>query len=252
MAAVMIAAWGTQRAVNNGGWVDVFWTFGSGAACVAAAMWPEDAASSSRQMLVAVLGAIWSLRLGIYVMSRVAGHSEDTRYAQFREEWGAKFQINMFWLVIVQAPATALLSVSIFVAAHGGSAELGWSDGFGAAILLIAIAGEGIADEQMRQFKKQGQYGAIMDKGLWAWSRHPNYFFEWLGWLAYPMIGFDAAIPSTWATWIAPVVMFIVLRFGTGVPALEKSMLLSRGDKFREYQSRVGIFIPLPPKRKAA
>lgn len=250
MAAVMTVAWLTQRAVRNGGWVDVFWTFATGGACIAAALWPEPTANVNRQFLVAGLSAVWALRLGGYIAHRVATSSEDTRYAGLRDEWGDRFQANMFWLVIVQAPAAAVLSLSVFAAAHGGAAEIGWRDMLGAAVLLIAIAGEGLADEQMRQFKRQGHHGAIMDQGLWGWSRHPNYFFEWFGWLAYPVIAFDPADPWSWATWIAPAVMFAVLRFGTGVPALEKTMLQSRGDRFRDYQKRVSAFFPLPPKGK--
>ncbi len=252
MALVMSAAWLVQRIVRNGGWVDVFWTFGTGLACVAAALWLEPAASSARQMLVAGLAAVWSVRLGAYVAHRVATTSEDTRYAGLRKEWGPKFQSNMFLLAIVQAPASAILTLSVFAAGHGGAAELGMRDALGALTLLVAIAGEGLADEQMRRFKKQGHHGAIMDRGLWGWSRHPNYFFEWLGWLAYPVIAFDPAQPWSWATWIAPAVMFFILRFGTGAPALEKTMLQSRGDKFRDYQARVSAFFPLPPKGKSS
>jgi steroid 5-alpha reductase family enzyme len=250
MAVVMTAAWLLQRAVRNGGWVDVFWTFGTGVACVLAAMWPEPAANATRQVLVAGLAAVWSIRLGGYIAHRVATSSEDTRYAGLREEWGANFQANMFWLVIVQAPATAILTLTVFVAAHGGAAEFGLRDWLGALVLVVAIAGEGLADEQMRKFKREGHHAAVMDGGLWGWSRHPNYFFEWFGWLAYPVIAFDPTEPWSWATWIAPVIMFLILRFGTGVPALEKTMLKSRGDKFRDYQRRVSAFFPLPPKGK--
>ena len=248
MAVVMTAAWLVQRAVRNGGWVDGFWTFGTGAACVAAALWPEPAMNSARQLLVAGLAAVWALRLGSYIAHRVATSAEDTRYTGLREEWGARFQANMFWLVIVQAPAAAILGLTVFAAAHGGGSDLGLRDVIGTLVLVIAIVGEGLADEQMRKFKSEGHHGAIMDKGLWGWSRHPNYFFEWFGWLAYPVIGFDPSEPWSWATWIAPVVMFLILRFGTGVPALEKTMLQSRGDKFRDYQKRVSAFFPLPPK----
>lgn len=252
MAAVMLLAWLFQRIMRNGGWVDVFWTFGTGAACVMAALWPEPAANSTRQLLVAALAAIWALRLGVYIGHRVASEPEDTRYAGFRKEWGLNFHRNMMILVLPQAPATAILSLSIFAAAHGGGPELGLRDLLGIAILVIAIVGEGLADEQMRRFRAQGLRGAIMDKGLWGWSRHPNYFFEWLGWLAYPAIAFDPSQLWTWVTWIAPIVMFILLRFATGVPATEKSMLASRGDTFRDYQRRVSAFFPLPPKGKAS
>ncbi len=250
MFVVMSAAWLTQRAAHNAGWVDVFWTYGTGAACVVAAFWQAMAGNPARQMLVAALGVVWSLRLGTYVAMRVAGSSrEDARYAGLRRDWGAAFQRRMFMLVIVQAPATALLTLSVFAAAHGGGASLGLRDALGALVLVIAIAGEGLADEQMRQFKKTTEHGGIADTGLWAWSRHPNYFFEWIGWLAYPVIAFDPAHPLTWATWIAPVLMYLILRYGTGVPALERVMLESRGEAFRDYQARVSTFILRPPAK---
>lgn len=249
MFLVMSAAWLMQRGAHNAGWVDVFWTYGTGAACVAAALWPAMAGSSARQLLVAALGAVWSLRLGTYVAVRVAGSPrEDARYAGLRRDWGAAFQRRMFMLVIVQAPATALLTLSVFAAAHGGGASLGLRDLLGALMLVIAIAGEGLADEQMRQFKKTTAHGGIAETGLWSWSRHPNYFFEWLGWLAYPVIAFNPAHPLSWATWIAPVLMYLILRYGTGVPALERVMLESRGEAFRDYQARVSTFIPRPPR----
>jgi steroid 5-alpha reductase family enzyme len=121
----------------------------------------------------------------------------------------------------------------------------------GVILWLVAIGGESIADMQLALFKAQpAAKGRVCDIGLWKYSRHPNYFFEWLGWLAYPAIAFDPAQLWTWVTWIAPIVMFILLRFATGVPATEKSMLASRGDKFRDYQRRVSAFFPLPPKGK--
>jgi len=250
MLVVMGAAWAVQRSARNAGWVDVFWTFGTGAACVMAALAPTLEALPERQMLVAALGAAWSVRLGTYVALRVARSSEDSRYVRLREDWGRVFQSRMLGLVLVQAPVTALMTLSVFVAAHAEGA-LGWRDALGASLLLIAIAGEALADEQMRMFKARGQHGGVMQQGLWAWSRHPNYFFEWLGWLAYPAIGFDPQQPLTWLTWIAPALMYLVLRYGTGVPALERTMLESRGEAFRRYQQDVSPFFPWPPRRSA-
>jgi steroid 5-alpha reductase family enzyme len=250
MLVVMSAAWLTQRAAKNAGWVDVFWTFGTGISCAAVALWPDGLANHDRQLLVAALAAIWSLRLGLYVAMRVArSKTEDVRYSTLREEWGGSFQQRMFALVIVQAPATALLAWSVFAATHASAVALGVRDFLGVAILALAIGGETLADEQMRRFKATPNRATINDTGLWSWSRHPNYFFEWFGWFAYPAIGFEAANIASWATWIAPALMYLILRHGTGVPALEHNMLKSRGDAFRAYQARVSAFIPLPPKR---
>jgi steroid 5-alpha reductase family enzyme len=251
MAVVMSAGWVFQAAVKNGGWSDVFWTYGTGASCALACLVPFGGADSPtwRQMLVAALAAIWSLRLGTYVATRVARGAEDARYADFRREWGARFQRNMFGLLIVQAPVTAILSLSILVAARQPHPGVRIADLLGALILIGSILGEGLADQQMKAFRADpASKGKVCDTGLWAWSRHPNYLFEALGWLAYPVIALDLAHPFSLLSLIAPIVMFIVLRFGTGVPPLEAAMLKSRGDAYRLYQARVSAFWPRPPK----
>ncbi|MDO1558811.1 DUF1295 domain-containing protein [Brevundimonas sp. 2R-24] len=249
MLAVMATAWLTQRAVRDTGWVDVFWTFGSGAMLALAALWPSDAALPERQWLAAAVAVVWAGRLGVYVASRVAKGPEDSRYAQLRRLWGADYQRRLFGFVLIQAPATTLLALSVFTAAHAGEPTLGWRDLIAVLILAIGIGGEALADEQMRRFKATPGHGPIMDQGLWSWSRHPNYFFQWFGWLAWPVMALDLAEPFTLTTLVAPAVMYLILRHGSGVPPLERTMLESRGETFRDYQSRVSVFFPLPPRR---
>ena len=254
MAVVMITGWTVQRAANNGGWTDVFWTYGTGATCALAALAPlgGQGAPTWRQMMVAALVAIWAARLGTYVAVRVAGGSEDARYAALRRVWSGKFQLNMFGLLIVQAPATALLSVSVLLAARNPDPALRWQDIAGALILAGSILGEGLADGQMKRFKADASNkGKVCDAGLWAWSRHPNYLFEALGWVAYPVIAVQLAHPWTWASLIGPVTMFVILRFATGVPPLEEAMVRSKGDAYRDYQARVSAFLPRPPRKAA-
>jgi steroid 5-alpha reductase family enzyme len=250
MAVVMTAAWAAQRAAGNSGWIDVFWTFGTGAVGVLAALWPFGGSFSPRQMLVAALVAIWALRLGTYILRRVAtSREEDARYAKFKRDWGASYQTKIYGLILPQALITTIMMVSVEVAAHRPVVALDARDMLGAAILAIAIGGESLADWQLAQFKKTNtRKSAICDAGLWSWSRHPNYFFEWFGWLAYPVIAVNLSEPVTLLTLVAPAVMFVVLRFITGVPPLEDTMLQSRGDAFRAYQTRTSAFIPLPPK----
>lgn len=253
MIVVMNAAWATQRAVKNSGWIDVFWTYGTGIAGAVAALWPmpDTAWPFPRQLLVAMVVIVWAARLGTYVMLRVMNSSEDARYVRFKKDWGKGYQKKLYWFVLPQALITALLTISIMGAAWRGSQALDWRDFAGVAILLIAIGGESLADKQLAAFKRANtEKGAINDKGLWGWSRHPNYFFEWFGWLAYPAIAFDPGSPMTWLTWLAPVAMFGVLRFMTGVPPLEASMIASRGDAYRQYQARTSAFFPLPPKER--
>jgi steroid 5-alpha reductase family enzyme len=243
MVAVMSSAWLFQSKVGNAGWVDVFWTYGTGLACAGAALVAEEGANAARQWLVAGLTALWSLRLGTYLARRVASSDEDVRYAELRKEWGADFQSRLLRFVMLQPPVSAVLAISVFAAAHLPGA-LGWRDFAGLAVLAVAIAGEAIADEQMRRYKRSQDRAPVMDRGLWGRSRHPNYFFEWVTWLALPVIGFSPDVPISWLTLAAPTVMYVVLRHGTGVPMLEASMLERKGEPFRAYQQRVNAFFP--------
>jgi steroid 5-alpha reductase family enzyme len=250
MTIVMVAAWAFGLAMKNGGWTDVFWTWGTGLSLASAALFPLGPQTSPRQALVGGLVAVWTLRLGLYLTPRVATHPEDARYAAFREQWGPRYPLNMLFVTLPQAPATALLGLSVILAGHAPAPGLGLGDGLAVALFAVAILGETLADLQMSGFRRDpGHKNQVMDAGLWAWSRHPNYFFQWLGWLAYPIIALDPARPVTWLSLTAPVVMYLLLRYVSGVPPLEAQMLKSRGETFCAYQARVSVFFPLPPKR---
>ena len=251
LSLAMAIAWMVQRRTANAGWVDVIWTFSTGAAGVAYALYPvAQAAPTPRQWLVAALAAAWSLRLGLHIAGRARHGAEDARYAQFRTDWGAAFEFRIFCFLQIQAAAAALLAISMLLAARNPR-PLSLLDAAGVAILLIAILGEAIADRQLRDFRENpANRGRVCDTGLWAWSRHPNYFFEWLGWLAYPCfaIGPPGEYPWGWLALSAPLFMYWLLVHVSGIPPLEQQMLRSRGDAFRNYQARVSAFIPVPPR----
>lgn len=253
MTLVMVCAWAFGLARGNGGWTDVFWTWGSTVVLAVAALWPLDGAGSTlRQLMIAGFMALWGVRLGLYLTPRVAGHPEDPRYAAFRDQFGPQYARNMLWVTLPQAPATALLGVSVILAARRPEAALDVRDALAAILILAAVIGEGLADGQMKRFRADpANKGQVMDRGLWGWSRHPNYFFQWLGWLAYPLIALDPSQPVTFLSFTAPLVMFGLLRYVSGVPPLEEAMLKSRGDLFRAYQNRVSVFFPLPPRKSA-
>ena len=243
MTLWMGLAWLWQRRVGNAGWIDVFWTFGTGIACAVAALLPQTSADPLRQALIAFLAGIWAARLATYLFRRVAGSAEDLRYVELRKQWGMGFQPRLLRFVMWQPPVSALLALSIFIAA-GAPGPFGWRDIAGIALLIVAIAGEAIADEQMRRYKAQPDRPPVMNRGLWGRSRHPNYFFEWLGWTAYPVIALSVSDTASWLTLLGPAVMYLVLRFGTGVPMLETSLLERKGDAFRDYKRRVNAFFP--------
>lgn len=249
MLAVMVAAWAFGLAMKDGGWTDVFWTWGTGVTLAGAALFPWSGLSH-RQEMVGVFMAIWALRLGLYLTPRVITHAEDPRYAAFRTQWGPRYPLYMLFVTLPQAPATALLGVSVVLAANEHGPFPGKRDLLAAAIFLAAIVGEYLADAQMKRFRADpANKGQVMDRGLWGWSRHPNYFFQWLGWMAYPAIALHPASAVSWLSLAAPAVMYGLLRYVSGVPPLEEAMLKTRGDLFRSYQARVSAFVPLPPKK---
>ncbi|MEO8811649.1 MAG: DUF1295 domain-containing protein [Caulobacteraceae bacterium] len=252
LAAAMAGAWTLQKATGNAGWVDVVWTFATGAAGVIYALFPTgDYRPGARGFLLAALVAAWSLRLGIHLARRsAAARTEDARYAAFRHAWGGAFEARLFGFLQIQALAAALLALSVLVAARNPLAAFRIQDFIGAAILTGAILGEHVADEQLRRFKAYPpNRGAICDVGLWSWSRHPNYFFEWLGWLAYPAIAIDLGgrWPWGWLALTGPAFMFFLLRYASGVPPTEAAMARSRGAAFARYTARVSTFFPRPP-----
>jgi steroid 5-alpha reductase family enzyme len=256
MSAVMAAGWAQVKKSGNGGWTDVYWTFGTGLAGTAVSLVPIAGAGwpTARQGLVAALVAFWALRLGVYIARRVASSPEDARYTRLRELWGERFIGRMFGFLQIQAPATALLCLAIMVAARRPfPAGLRIEDFAGLAILVVAIAGESLADRQMKAFKADAaNHGKVADKGLWGWSRHPNYFFEWVHWLAYPVIAIDlsGAYPEGWLALAGPLFMYLLLTRITGTPPLEAAMIRSKGAAYGDYQARVSAFFPLPPRRK--
>ncbi len=244
--AAMSLAWVVQRAAGNAGWVDVFWTFGVGLTGAAAALYATPGSLPERRLLVAGIALIWALRLGLHVAFRVARSPEDTRYVELRQQWGGRFQNTMLGFLQLQALISIPLVGAIYLAAQNPAQQLRWLDAAGLALLVVAIIGEGVADAQLARFKRDPQHGPINDRGLWAWSRHPNYFFEWLGWWAYPVM----AIGHPYGGWalLAPAIMYGVLVHLTGVPALERHMAQTRGALFDAYRRRTSAFIPMPPR----
>jgi steroid 5-alpha reductase family enzyme len=251
LSVLMAGAWLVQQRTGNSGWVDTIWTFSIGLVGAGSALWPvAGTAPNARQWLVAALVAIWSLRLGLHIAVRTLGITDDPRYAAFAKEWGVDSARKMFVFLQNQGFGSIPLVFSIFVAARFPSDLLRPQDYLGALILVAGIAGEALADAQLKRFRLDpANKGRVCDIGLWRWSRHPNYFFEWFGWLAYPAIALSVDYPWSLATLLAPAFMYWILVHVTGIPPLEEQMLRSRGERYRDYQSRTSMFFPLPPQK---
>lgn len=255
LSALMALAWVVQQRTGNSGWVDTIWTFSLGLVGAVSALWPLSGggAPNARQWLVAALVAVWSIRLGSHIAARTAKIKDDPRYAAIAEEWGVSSPRKMFIFLQNQGFGSIPLVFAIFVAAHTPGEALRLPDYVGAAILALGIMGEALSDAQLKSFRKDpANKGKVNDIGLWRYSRHPNYFFEWFCWLAYPVIAISPDNPWGWATLLAPLFMYWILVHVTGVPPLEQQMLRSRGDRYRDYQARTSMFFPLPRKAISA
>lgn len=256
LSAIMTGAWLVQQRTGNSGWVDTIWSFGLGAVGIAAALVPTlmpvgGAGPQPRQIVVAVLAAIWSARLGLHIADRSAGISDDPRYADLIKGWGSDARRQMFWLLQKQAVVSIPLALSMFLAAHHPAPGLTAQDYLAVAVMAIAVIGEGVADRQLRTFKADpANKGGINDAGLWRWSRHPNYFFETFGWLAYPLLAIDLTGHYPWGflALAGPACMYWLLVYVSGIPPLEQHMIRTRGDRFRAYQRRTNAFFPGPPR----
>lgn len=248
LSLVMTLAWQIAIRTGQSGWVDAIWTFATGAAGVVASLAPISDTTPywPRQLLVAVLAGAWSLRLGLHIVARTRGGGDDPRYANLRKEWGVAWKGRLWWFLQIQAAAALLLALSVMAAARNPAPGFRLADWLGVAILIIAVVGEAISDRQLAAFTANpANRGKVMQSGLWSLSRHPNYFFEWLGWLAYLVIAIS--LGGYWwglAALAAPLLMYWLLVHVSGVPPLEEHMLRTRGDAFRAYQARVNAFFP--------
>lgn len=250
LSAVMSTAWYLQQKTGNSGWVDVTWSFGVGGVAFIVALLPlEQNWPHWRQMAVAVLAVCWCVRLGLHIAIRTHAATDDPRYRDLIIQWGSDASRRMFWFLQSQAIVGTILALSIILAAHNPDPELRVQDFIGLIILITSLTGEAVADSQLRKFKAASNTrNGICDIGLWRLSRHPNYFFEWLSWLAYPIIAIDFAgqNPFGWLSLAAPILMYWALVYVSGIPPLEDHMLRTRGDAFRAYQQRTRPFFPFP------
>ncbi len=247
MSILMTTMWYIQYRSQNAGIVDVAWAFGTGLNALFFALRLDGA--GERRLIVALLAGLWAFRLGYYLLKRILREHEDRRYQALRALWSDQQQIKIFVFFQLQASWAVLFALPMLAAAANPvHAPTIW-DCLGMAIGLIAIAGETVADRQLAAFRNDpANQKRVCSTGLWKYSRHPNYFFEWLHWFAYPLLAYGG--PYFWLATCGPVVMYLFLNFLTGIPFLEKQSLKSRGKTYEVYQQTTSRFFPLPPKKE--
>jgi steroid 5-alpha reductase family enzyme len=241
---VMSAVWELQRRTRNAGYVDAAWAMIIGTAALGFGLFAHG--DRITRIVVAVLGGLWGFRLGLHILHRVLHEPEDGRYAFLRAHWNGH-QGKFYGFFLFQALLTALFAAPMLAAAQNPQSLPAWQIGTAIAIWVIALGGESIADAQLARFRADpANRGRTCRDGLWRWSRHPNYFFEWLHWFAYVVLAVGS--PLHLLSWIGPVVMLVSLNWVTGIPFVEAQALRSRGDDYRDYQRTTSRFVPWPPQ----
>ncbi len=244
-ATLQLVLWAVQQRTRNAGIVDVGWALAF-TPVVALFAWRSTACACGWGVIAAIV-CVWSLRLGGYLISRgAASGAEEGRYKKLRESWGPHASRNFFVFFQAQAALVGILSIAFVVPFVVEPTSVG-PRAVGASISIIGILGETIADLQLARFKRT-QQGKVCDVGLWSWSRHPNYFFEWCVWLGYAIHGL-AFLPYGLIAIVPQALLLASILFVTGIPPTEKQSIASRGDLYRAYQKRVSKFVPWPPKR---
>jgi steroid 5-alpha reductase family enzyme len=249
-AVIQLALYLHQRRTRDATLVDAGWAVSLMA--IAALYAAVAGGSTPHRVLVASTAGLENLRLAGLVLRRV-GRGEDARYRELRQRWRARGSEQTRFLVFFQAQGllAAILSAPLLLAAFDPGPRLGPLAWAGAALWVCAATLEGVADRQLRRFRENpANSGKTMRDGLWRYSRHPNYFFQWLTWVAYALVALEA--PYGWIGLIAPAIMLYLILFVTGVPPAEESSLRSRGDEYRRYQRETSVFVPWLPKGRHA
>jgi len=263
---IMLGLWWLGIRNHNFSYVDIGWSANFAVLAVLYAVLAPG--WLPRRTLIAAMFAAHGLRLGWHLAKRIIGEPEEGRYQQLRKDWGggaaradagadaqsaavaAARTLNLKFLGFfeLQAVLNAFLTLPLLIACFNGAPGFHVLEIIGTALFMAAIIGETSADAQLAAFKANpANKGGVCDVGLWRYSRHPNYFFEWLIWISYAVF----ALASQWG-WIALAMPALMLHFlinVTGLKATEEQALRSKGELYRRYQARTSGFVPWFPKR---
>jgi steroid 5-alpha reductase family enzyme len=247
VCGLMLVLWIIHIPMRNAAIVDAGWAGGLALLAVIYAVY--GGGWETRRFVIAAMALIWGLRLGFYLLlTRVIGHPEEGRYVELRRKWGSNIAFKFLLFFEFQAILDVVLSAPFLLAALNPSPKFSPIEIAGAVIWAVALIGEIAADSQLSNFKTNPtNRGKTCQVGLWHYSRHPNYFFEWLIWVGFAL--FAASSPYGYVAFLSPaMILFFVLKL-TGIPATEAQALRSRGDEYRAYQRTTSAFVPWFPKR---
>jgi len=240
VSIIMMLIWVWAKAIKNNGIVDIFWAFNF--LVIAIIIWLMANGFEIRKNIVCLLAALWSLRLGIYLLIRVGSHlkEEEGRYKQLRLEWN---DTKFFFFFQMQAFSNVMLSLPFIIIALNPEPHMNVIEYIGAGLWCLSIIGEGVSDWQLKYFKsKPENKGKVCQYGLWNYSRHPNYFFQFSIWIS--VLIFAISSPYGWLAVICPLSIGYLIFKVTGIPMTEEQALRSKGDAYKEYQRTTSAFMP--------
>ncbi len=250
-AAIQAVLWTIAQRTKNAGIVDVGWALSFTAVVLVFGL--QARTPRSAYLPIAFVVVAWSTRLGCYLIDRGAAFgAEEGRYVELRRRWALHASRRFFVFFQAQAALVAVLSTAFVVPFVVAPNDGGVLRVLGTFVALIGVVGESLADAQLSRWKRDpANKGKVCDTGLWAYSRHPNYFFEWCVWIGYAVYGL-AFVPWGLIALGGQAIIFGSIWGVTGIPPTEAQSLRSKGEAYRDYQARVSRFIPLPPKSSAS
>ncbi len=248
VAASMILIWALSLALRDASIVDIFW--GAGFVIIAAVSFYFSEGFGGRKILMHSLVAVWGVRLTLHIFLRNRGKGEDYRYQSMRRRHGGRFWIvSLYTVFAFQGVLMWVISLPLQIAQVSKTPDrFTLFDYFGVAVWGVGFYFEALGDWQLKRFKSNPKNkGKVMRRGLWAWTRHPNYFGDATVWWGYFLIALSTPL-GAW-TLVSPLIMTFLLMKVSGVALLEKSLAKTKPE-YADYVRRTSAFFPLPPKRK--
>jgi len=243
--SIMLVFWAVSLAIRDASIADIAW--GLVFVGIAWASWIAGVGGTAG-LIAALAVTVWGLRLAIYIGIRNAGHGEDRRYQAMRAKRPNSFWLwSLFGVFVLQGVLALIVSLPVQSLGSVGDSSPGWLTFVGVAVFLAGLAFEAVGDAQLAAFKRDpANKGQVMDRGLWRYTRHPNYFGDALLWWGIWLIAVGSG--AAWWSLVGPALMTFLLVRVSGVALLE-SDLAERRPGYAEYIRKTSPFIPWPPKR---
>ncbi len=241
--ALQVLAWWFQKKNSNADTVDIAWTLGI-VVCALIYLWQIPTADINFYMVL-LFPVVWYLRLLMHLIMRFDVSHEDSRYQHLRSHWQHNTQAKFFAFFMFQAMLSVLFSLTAYWVLQTPTINI-WQAVTATLLGTIALLGVTVADKQLLSFKRNNDSTKVCDVGLWQYSRHPNYFFEWVHWFVYPILLWHSSY-FWWSILVVAMMLLFLLKL-TGIPFSEQQALKKRGAAYQAYMNKTSPFILWRPK----